>query len=270
MLKKTLSMLAISALLVSPMANAGKVTKALGVTGIVVGGVVAYKMAKKLNVGTVTQNLANHIDNAPKTLDNNPEHIPVVIKDLNTILNDPNTPIEELPKYVVLDNLMRSNYGGGTVITSPDRRAVISKINNGEVKFPVADNSGGKNTTIKGGTLMSDEMVLEKNLVAAGNGSKPNGYKAFHIVDPKRADMAEARNVLKSVGMNINSAENGLFLPTGNTVASGIVHTSSLEGNTSYANYVNHVLMANKGNLNGVNSVLGDIYLKLSSGQSNF
>lgn len=267
MLKKTLLLLATSLVLL-PTANAGVFKKALIGTGVVAGGVVAYKMAKKLNVGGLTENLANHIDNAPKTLDETPSFIPKVKEDLTSILNDPEATPEDLRKYVVLDDLMKNRYGGGTVITSPERQAVIDILRNGETpknvtqKNPVNVSGGSLNVT-------NDEKKLEENMKKAGLGAKPNGYKAFHIVSTNDVNFKEARNILTSAGIDLNAADNGIYLPTGNTKGDE-VHTSQLEGNISYAQYVTNLLKQNNGNKKGLNNALGDLFLKLSSGDAKF
>lgn len=267
MMKKTLLLLATS-LALTTTANAGIFKKALVGTGVVAGGVVAYKMAKKLNVGGVTENLANYIDNAPKTLDENPSFIPEVKDNLKSILNDPEATPEELKKYVVLDDLMRNRYGGGTVITSPERQAVIDILRNGETPTNVASKNP---VNVSGGKLIAtnDEKKLEENMKKAGLGAKPNGYKAFHIVSTTDVNFKEARNILTAAGIDLNASDNGVYLPTGNTRGDE-AHTSQLEGNLAYAQYVTNLLTHNKGSKKGLNNVLGDLFLKLSSGDTKF
>ncbi len=266
MFKKTLLVLATTSLLVLPTANAGIFKKAVVGTGIIAGGVVAYKMAKKLNVGGVTENLANYIDNAPKTLDENPSFIPTVKDDLASILNNPDATPEELKKYVILDDLMKNRYGGGTIITSPERQAIIDSIRIGDVPI----NTQKPSTVVGGGKLVAnDENKLEENMIKAGFGSKPNGYKAYHIVSTTDVNFKEARNILSDVGIDLNDSENGVYLPTGKT-KSDEVHTSKLDGNKAYAEHVTALLMQNKGNKQGVLNVLADMFLKLSSGDSKF
>lgn len=272
MFKKTLMILAISGMMVAPTANAGLLKKAIIGGGLVTGGVIAYKMAKKMNVGSVTENLANYPDNVEKTLTQNPSFTPTVIKELDVILNDPELPMDEITKYVNLDKIME-RHGGGTQIRDPERKKVIDAIKNGETPPSqiVSSTQKGKNTVIKGGTLIeSDEVILERNMIAAGQGSKPTGYKAFHIVNPKSPEFAQARAVLANAGVNINSAENGLYLPAGNTKSIDSVHVNELEGNVAYVQYVNKILLENSSTRETVLGALSDIFLKLSNGDKNF
>lgn len=268
MFKKTLLILAASSMLIAPTANAGLFKKAVIGTGIIGGGIVAYKMAKKLNVGGVTENLANYIDNAPKTLDENPSFIPTVKENLQEILNAPDVSPEELKKYVVLDDLMRDRYGGGTTIVNPERKAIVDSIRNGAAPTHVVPNP---TPVINGGKLIAskDELKLEENMISAGMGSKPKGYKAFHIISTSDVNFHEARAILSSVGVDINHSENGVYLPTGSTQGSE-VHTSKLDGNPAYATYVTRKMLENKGSKQDVLRALGDIFLKLSSGDNKF
>ena len=276
MMKKTIFALATAAMLMTSVAHAGLWSKAVVGTGIGVGGIVAYKMAKKLNIGSVTQNLANHIDNAPKTLDNNPAFIPKVKEDLNVMLNSPEINPEELAKYVRLDDLMRNRYGGGTTIVDPNRQAVINNIRNGgsgniAVAPPINNGSNQSHHVNSAGITGTDDQILEYNMKLAGQGSKPNGFKAYHIVSVGDVNFLQARKVLMSVGLDINSAENGVYLPTGAVpVKSSEVNISQLDGNPAYANYVNNLLAGNMGNKAGVLNALSDVYLKLSSGDNHF
>ncbi len=67
----------------------------------------------------------------------------------------------------------------------------------------------GSNT----GNTKRNAEILQRNLEKATGMRKPAGYHAHHIVPSTHRDMAEARKILEKWGIDINSAENGVFLP---------------------------------------------------------
>ncbi len=70
-----------------------------------------------------------------------------------------------------------------------------------------------------------NSTILAGNMEAAGMGAKPAGYAAHHIVPATAADAAQARAILAAHGIQLNDAENGVYLPTPNAVvANGIIH----------------------------------------------
>lgn len=187
-------------------AQAGWGKKILGAGVIVGAGVVAYKIAKKLNVGSVTYNLSNHPDNAVPYLTDNPSFIPEVRDELTRILNDPEHTPEQKEPYEKLAIILEGGLPGfGTIPRTP-----TSPI---ETSPTVSETPKDNNIVINGGKLvLTDEQELEKNMIAAGI-SKTNGFKATHIVHPSSDTFSKSREVLKIVGVDINSADNGVFLP---------------------------------------------------------
>jgi hypothetical protein len=67
----------------------------------------------------------------------------------------------------------------------------------------------GSNT----GNTKKNAEILQRNMEQATGLSKPAGYHAHHIVPSTHRDMQKAREILEKWGIDINSAENGVFLP---------------------------------------------------------
>ena len=64
--------------------------------------------------------------------------------------------------------------------------------------------------------LSKQAEILARNMAAAGMGVKPAGYAAHHIVpynDDRYPGAAESREILNRLGIDINAAVNGVYLP---------------------------------------------------------
>ncbi|PWV99280.1 RHS repeat-associated core domain-containing protein, partial [Mangrovibacter plantisponsor] len=116
----------------------------------------------------------------------------------------------------------------------------------------------------------SDAKVLRENMEIAGKNVP--GYKnsAHHIVMSNSADprMMSLRNKMDELGIDINSANNGVYLPTSTKVknnadTSAIAH-SKVHTNTYKENVYNRLKDVN--NKNDFERALNDIASELSKG----
>ena len=204
--KSLLTRVAITFSLIMPMQAQAGIFKKVVKGGLIIGaGVVAYKVIQKLNIGSVTQNLSNYPDNVVPYLKENPDAVPKVKDDLEKIFNDPEmTPekVEPPTKYIILAQTLDDNFG--------------TDVNKGPwgPYFPGAQGNSTQSTDASASkpsvTVVSkeNEDLLEKNMVDAGYGDKPNGFKAFHIV----GDNNKAKSILMATGIDINSAINGVYV----------------------------------------------------------
>ncbi len=204
--KSLLTRVAITFSLIMPMQAQAGIFKKVVKGGLIIGaGVVAYKVIQKLNIGSVTQNLSNYPDNVVPYLKENPDAVPKVKDDLEKIFNDPEmTPekVEPPTKYIILAQTLDDNFG--------------TDVNKGPwgPYFPGAQGNSTQSTDASASkpsvTVVSkeNEDLLEKNMVDAGYGDKPNGFKAFHIV----GDNNKAKTILMATGIDINSAINGVYV----------------------------------------------------------
>ncbi len=84
-----------------------------------------------------------------------------------------------------------------------------------------ADDSTLRYGTNTGDTKWNAE-ILQRNLEQALDQAKPEGYHTHHIVPSTHRDMQEARKILEKFGIDINQAENGVFLPA--NIHNGLVN----------------------------------------------
>ncbi|MCP3857612.1 MAG: hypothetical protein GY698_23280 [Actinomycetia bacterium] len=82
----------------------------------------------------------------------------------------------------------------------------------------------------------ASSRTLGDNLVASGV-TRPGNSAAHHIVAGNAAGAAEARATLARFGVDINSVDNGVFLPLNTNVANpaGAAVHSTLHTNAYYA-----------------------------------
>jgi len=73
--------------------------------------------------------------------------------------------------------------------------------------------------------------TLSRNIVAAAGQARPAAACAHHIVALKDGEAARSRTLLFRMGIGINDADNGVFLPSGQT---GIAGHPSAAHHTSY------------------------------------
>jgi hypothetical protein len=102
---------------------------------------------------------------------------------------------------------------------------------------------------------------LGENLKAAGK-AKPENHAAHHIVAADSPKAIQARKILEKYGIDINAAENGVWLPTGDKIGRGTNHLS-LHTNRYY-NEVNRRLMQAKSKKE-VLEILQDIEKELAN-----
>ena len=191
-------------------AMAGKVKKAVIGAAVITGGVIAYKVAKKLNVGSLTHNLANHPDNVePYCLQNAERCRTEVVTEIRKILKDPTTPAEQKPPYErVRDKLIGMGLWEGNITTT------ITTAPPGQ---PIPQVHADAGTTMPAGAaqvyggLSDDEQILEQNLLAAGVQKLP-GQVALHLVQVKQASYAQASKILQRFHIDRNDARNGTFV----------------------------------------------------------
>jgi hypothetical protein len=91
--------------------------------------------------------------------------------------------------------------------------------------------------------LFGSSRVLRNNLYDNDETSYP-GYEAHHIVAENDPDAADAQAVLKNFGIDINSAENGVFLPATaatENVTGSVIHRGATRTD-EYIDYVNDQL----------------------------
>ncbi len=204
--KSILAGVALTFTLTMPMQAQAGIFKKVVKGGLIVGaGIVAYKIIKKLNIGSVTQNLSNYPDNVVPYLKENPEAIPKVKDDLEKIFNDPEmTPekVEPPTKYIILAQTLDDNFN-----TDVDKGPWGPYFSGAQQTATAKPDSPASKPNV---VVLSkeNEALLEKNMVEAGYGDKPQGFKAFHIV----GDNNKAKTILMATGIDINSAINGVYV----------------------------------------------------------
>ena len=81
---------------------------------------------------------------------------------------------------------------------------------------------------------------LGKNIIASGRAKPAYDCAAHHIVAGSSPKAADARAILQKYSIDINCAENGVFLPTDKSILSGIYHPSM--HTTVYYDEVNNLM----------------------------
>jgi hypothetical protein len=114
-------------------------------------------------------------------------------------------------------------------------------------------------------TTSSNAQILDSNMQANGI-ARPAGTAAHHIVASTSPKAASARALLKSFGMDINDADNGVYLPRGSASPnpSGMAVHSRVHTN-SYYDAVNE-MMSWARNAGEARDVLTYIKRQLQSG----
>ncbi|EKS4344306.1 AHH domain-containing protein [Clostridium sporogenes] len=113
------------------------------------------------------------------------------------------------------------------------------------------------------GSNRASSIVLRKNMIKSGVEAPDYANAAHHIVAGTDKRAVELRNILKKYDININSAENGVFLPTVKDVSDSAYHRS-LHTNEYYKNV--EKLFENVGSKEDAVEVLQDIREQLIKG----
>ena len=113
------------------------------------------------------------------------------------------------------------------------------------------------------GAKVASSLTLRLNLIKAGASVPSYANAAHHIVAGSAKKAAQARAILEKFKININSAENGVFLPTTKGVSNADYHPS-LHTN-SYYERVNN-LLAQADSREEAIEILNDIATQLSNG----
>lgn len=116
-------------------------------------------------------------------------------------------------------------------------------------------------------------QILADEMKAAGMGQKPKGYAAHHIVawdDNRYPVCQDLRDLLVNNGIDINSAENGVYLPTRKvTKTPNEAYHPEIHTKDYYEN-VNNVLEKFDGDTQGMKNALKDIGQKLKNNQFKY
>lgn len=131
--------------------------------------------------------------------------------------------------------------------------------------------------TAQGTVKRGDSAKLAQNMESANMGKRPNCMAAHHIVagDDKRAD--EARQILDTYNIDVNSAMNGVYLPhaSDNCDGSGSAYHRSVHTDQYYER-VNELLREAVAGLDevqavrAINATLNMIRTNLMQGIVNF
>jgi hypothetical protein len=128
------------------------------------------------------------------------------------------------------------------------------------------------NVKVKGtyGSTVGDSTILRNELLASGITETPFKSQAHHIVaaGDKSIEAIEARKILANCGIDINSAANGVFLPTSSNLSgagSAVVHSGRNSGDYLKAVY-NALIQANPQDTKQASAVLNDIREQLLEG----
>ena len=95
---------------------------------------------------------------------------------------------------------------------------IKSKMDDDLYKLEEASNGGSNNTS------RPSSRVLRKNMKAAGIEEPDYPNAAHHIIAGGDKRAKELRDMLKEYGIDINSADNGVFLPTEKNVSEAAYH----------------------------------------------
>ncbi len=110
------------------------------------------------------------------------------------------------------------NYSKGTFsgrnlgeIYNPDKQPIHIRVsdNSGTVTYRNTDIQDAIQSTVN---PTYDSGVLGSNLIRQGESKPGFGYQAHHIVPGNHPDAISARNILDKYGIDINHAENGVWL----------------------------------------------------------
>jgi hypothetical protein len=124
--------------------------------------------------------------------------------------------------------------------TEFENRAIIISQNPSIENQPYIDSINFQDNSME---VLTSSKLLRKNMVSAGivEPSYPNA--AHHIVAERSSKAAVAQALLTSFGIDINSADNGVFLPTSIVVSNSEYHPS-LHTDVYYQNVENDLLKA--------------------------
>lgn len=146
----------------------------------------------------------------------------------------------------------------------------ITKIKiNVTMEYPTEDIQNWKDYMI----VIKDSTILGKNLEKAGQ-IRPKNAQAHHIIPVNAEGADDARDIWKTkCGQDINSAENGVFLPNGKNIdpslANAIIHWGQ-HGDIHTTKVNNEIVSAyQRGGCKGVSDKINAIKNKLLNGKNN-